>query len=52
MYRLWARKFYAVPAWPLPGWDGVEAATVVGLRARMRQAELAVAVWEEVESGE
>ncbi|MEV5412683.1 hypothetical protein AB0K60_28100 [Thermopolyspora sp. NPDC052614] len=39
MYRVWARRFYAVPAWPLPGWPDVEAETVAGLRARMRQAE-------------
>lgn len=57
MYRLWARKFYAISAWPLPDWDGVEAATVVGLRARMRQAELSIdrpartGVWEEGGSG-
>jgi hypothetical protein len=39
IYRVWARSFYAVPAWPLPGSPGVEAPTIAGLRALMRQAE-------------
>ncbi|MEV5411507.1 hypothetical protein AB0K60_22050 [Thermopolyspora sp. NPDC052614] len=39
MYRVWARRFYAVPVGPLPGLPAVEAQTVVGLQARMRQAE-------------
>ncbi|GGM82288.1 hypothetical protein GCM10010106_31130 [Thermopolyspora flexuosa] len=39
VYRVWARRFYAVPAWPLPGLAGVEAPTIAGLRALMRQAE-------------
>ncbi|MEV5407968.1 hypothetical protein AB0K60_03875 [Thermopolyspora sp. NPDC052614] len=39
MYRVWARKFYAVPAWPMPEGLDIEADTVVGLQARMREAE-------------
>lgn len=41
IYRVWARRFYAVPMWPLAGRPGIEADTVAGLRARMRQAETA-----------
>lgn len=39
IYRVWARRFYAVPVGPVPGLPEIEAQTVVGLRARMRQAE-------------
>lgn len=39
IYRVWARRFYAVPVGSVPGLPEVEAQTVVGLRARMRQAE-------------
>lgn len=39
IYRVWARSYYAVPAWPLPGPPGVEARTIAGLRVLMRQAE-------------
>lgn len=43
VWRLWARRFYAVPAWPLPlpGRLGVESRTVAGLQEEMRQAEQA-----------
>ncbi len=46
IYRPWARSFYAVPTWPLPGEAGVEALTIVGLQARMRQAEASSAAGE------
>ncbi|MEV5411433.1 hypothetical protein AB0K60_21665 [Thermopolyspora sp. NPDC052614] len=43
IWRLWARRFYAVPAWPLPwaGLLGVESRTVAGLQEEMRRAERA-----------
>lgn len=54
IYRPWARSFYAVPVWPLPGEDEVEATTIVGLQARMRQAEASSPTVDHVEprSGE
>jgi len=41
IWRVWARRFYAISAWPLPlpGRLGVESRTVAGLQEEMRRAD-------------
>jgi len=39
LYRVWARRFYALPLAPVPGVREVEARTIAALRELLREAE-------------